>query len=67
MGMWTRRYLIIKNPDDGLCWQLRYSDKAEIVGEIDDFYFLWVKGTSIAFPQNGKYKYIIETETVNSE
>lgn len=67
MMSWVRRYLILKNPDEGLCWQLRYSQKAEIVGEIDDFYFLWAGGTSIVFPKNGKYQYEIETETVNSE
>lgn len=65
--MWIRRYLKIKNPDEGLCWKLRYSQKTEIVGEIDDFYFLWASGTSIAFPKNGKYQYEIEIEKVNSE
>ena len=65
--MWIRRYLKIKNPDEGLCWKLRYSQKAEIVGEIDDFYFLWASGTSIAFPKNGKYQSEIEIEKVNSE
>lgn len=67
MQSWTRRYLRIKNPDACLCWQLRYSNKAEIVGEIDDFYFLWAGGTSIVFPKYGKYKYEVNIETVNTE
>ena len=40
MGAWTKRYLRIKNPDNGLDWRLRYGDRFEIVGELDDYYFL---------------------------
>lgn len=67
MKSWTRQYLKIKNPDDGLCWQLRYGDRFEVVGAIDDYYFLWASGTMIDFPMYGKYQYEIEMEKVNSE
>lgn len=67
MMTWTRQYLRIMNPEAAICWQLRCGGRFEIVGNIEDFYFLWANGTSILFPKNGKYKYIIETETVNSE
>ncbi len=58
MGTW--RYLILKTKDDSLCWQLKYGNHFEIVGEIDEFYFLWAHGTCIAFPKYGKYDYEIE-------
>lgn len=67
MKSWIRQYLRIKNPDDGLSWKLRYGDRFEIVGRIDDFYFLWAGGTMIAFPMHGKYTYAIESEMVNEE
>lgn len=67
MKSWTRQYLIIKNPDDGLCWQLKYGTRFEIVGQIDDYYFLWTGGTMTDFPKHGKYAYTIEEETVNTE
>ena len=65
--MWTRRYLKIKNQDDDLDWRLRYGNRFEIVGELDDYYFLWVGGTMVGFPMMSKYQYEIETETVNTE
>lgn len=67
MGAWTKRYLRIKNPDNGLDWRLRYGDRFEIVGELDDYYFLWAGGTMVGFPMTGKYEYTIEIETINTE
>lgn len=65
--VWEQNYLTIKNKDDGLDWRLRYGDRFEIVGEVEDFYFLWAGGTSIAFPKHGKYQYEIKKEEVNTE
>ena len=65
--IWERRSLIIKNKDDSLDWRLRYGVTFEIVGEIDDFYFLWAGGTSVAFPKHGKYQYEIKKEVINTE
>lgn len=65
--IWERRSLIIKNKDDSLDWRLRYGTAFEIVGEIDDFYFLWAGGTSVAFPKHGKYQYEIKKEVINTE
>ena len=67
MGAWTKRYLRIKNPDNSLDWRLRYGDRFEIVGELDDYYFLWAGGTMVGFPMWSKYKYKIEIETINTE
>lgn len=67
MKSWTQRYLKIENPDDGLDWRLRYGSRFEIVGELDDYYFLWAGGTMVGFPMWGKYTYSIETEIINSE
>lgn len=67
MGAWTKRYLRIKNPDSGLDWRLRYGDRFEIVGELDDYYFLWAGGTMVGFPMTSKYEYTIETEIINTE
>lgn len=67
MGAWTKRYLRIKNPDDGLDLRLRYGDRFEIVGELDDYYFLWAGGTMVGFPMTSKYDYTIEIETINTE
>lgn len=65
--IWMRQYLAIENKDDGLDWRLQYGNWFEIVGEIEDFYFLWAAGTSIAFPKSGKYKYKIKREEINTE
>lgn len=65
--VWTRRYLKISNKDEGLDWRLRYGDWFEIVGEIEDFFFLWAAGTSVAFPKDGKYQYEIKQEEINTE
>ena len=65
--VWEKRYLQIKNKDDGLDWRLRYGDWFEIVGEIEDFFLLWATGTDVAFPKNGKYRYEIRKEEINTE
>lgn len=64
---WKRQYLTIKNKDSSLSWKLQCGDSFEIVGEIDDFYFLWAGGTSISFPKYGKYQYEIKDEEINTE
>lgn len=61
------RYLILKTKDDSLCWQLKYGNHFEIVGEIDEFYFLWAHGTCLAFPKYGKYDYDIEIINPDNE
>lgn len=65
--LWERQYLTIKNKDSYLNWRLQCGDSFEIVGEIDDFYFLWAGGTGIAFPKCGRYKYEIKKEEINTE
>lgn len=67
MGAWTKRYLRIKNPDNGLDWRLRYGERFEIVGELDDYYFLWAGGTMVGFQMTSKYEYTVEIETINTE
>ena len=65
--VWERSYLTIKNKDSGLDWRFQYGDRFEIVGEIEDFFFLWAGGTSLVFPKHSKYQYEIKKEEINTE